>query len=274
MLMFAVPIAVTAAETASDRLAEPRLKAIQHPAPRPKMVVGEFDTVVPQVVDGATWQTSFFLTNLGTQTAYFAVYFSDDTGALMELPLVQYGPTYSLLGQLAPNQSVEFKTPGTGAKLMQGSAQIFALDRPGDDPNAQVVFSTLGGYAIFRWRAEGHPDFEAVVPISPTFEPTFTLFFDNRDGYSSGVAVVNGGSEVSSVLVTARDLHGTQLLTDGFTLQSGEKRVFSVPERYRSLQGKVGVLQFSTTNLTLSGLGLRFTPGGAFTSAHTLSLNR
>jgi hypothetical protein len=153
---------------------------------------------------------------------------------------------------------------------------MFTFDRPADNPNALVVSSTIGGYAIFRWLVEGRPDFEAVVPNSPTFEPNFTLFFDNRNGYSTGVAVVNVGANPgvnpSSVVVTARDLQGTQLLTDTFTLRTFEKTVYSVPERYPALQGKVGVLQFLTTNISLSGLGLRFTPGGAFTSAHTLSL--
>jgi hypothetical protein len=68
--------------------------------------------------------------------------------------------------------------------------------------------------------------------------------------------VVNAGINDSPVTVIARDLMGMQLTSDSFVLRSSEKRVFSVPKRYPALAGKVGILQFSTRNDSLSGYSL------------------
>ncbi|MCC6861962.1 MAG: hypothetical protein IT158_25545 [Bryobacterales bacterium] len=256
-----------AAEMASDL----NLRASSDSGPWP-IEVGDYDVIIPHVVDGASWQTSFLLTNLGATTVYFAVRFRDDSGGALSLTLAGFGPAFGVNGRLDPNQSAEFKTAGTGSTLAQGSAIVFTLDRPGDDPSARPLPNQLGGYAIFRQRIQGRPDSEAVVPVSPMFESSFTLFFDNRDGYITGAALVNIGSQTSPVTVVARDFMGTQLLTDSFDLAPMSKRVFSIPDRYPALNGRIGILQISTTNLTLSGLALRFTPGGAaFTSSHVLS---
>ena len=239
---------------------------------KPSLAVDWFDNVIPQVVEGGGWKTTFFLTNLGSTTAYFDIYFMTDNGDLMALPLSGYGATKELTGRIPPYQSIEFETPGSSNQLFQGSAQIFTLDKPAEDPTSSPIPTTLGGYAIFRQRVAGRPDFEAVVPVSPMFEQSFVIGFDNRSGYSTGVAVINAGSRVSPVLLTVRDNAGLVLMTDSFSLQSSQKLVFSVLDRYPALREKSGVLQFSTTNSTLTGLGLRFNPGGAFTSIHSLSL--
>lgn len=250
---------------------DPRVQVYTQPVERP-LIVDAFDGVLPHWVDGGTWKTTFLITNLDTRTAYFLMYFPDNSGKVSAIPLTGSGTVTRLGGQLEPNQSLEFETPGTASTLQQGAVQMFALDRPANDPSAQPVAIKLGGYAIFRQRVAGRPDFEAVVPFSPMFEQQFTLFFDNRSDYSTGVAVFNGGVSASPVTVTARDRAGNILLTDTFTLNPLQKLVFSVPDRYTALKGRAGVLQFSTTNLTLSGLGLRFNPSGSFTSSHTLSL--
>lgn len=249
-----------------------KVRAWLHPPAKRQMVVGEYDWVIPHLVEGSSWKTTFLVTNLDTQTAYASIYFFNDKAETMALPLSGRGDVYSLDLTLAPNQSVELETPGTGTNLIQGSALMLTFDRSQSDPMAETVPSKLGGYAIFRQRVSGRPDFEAVVPLTSLFESKFTMFFDNRDGYSTGVAIFNGGDDSSPITLVARDSTGSQLLTASFTVDSVQKLVFSVPERYPLLRGRSGILQFSTTNSTLSGLGLRFNPGGAFTSTHTLSL--
>src|SRR3954471_3376341 len=63
--------------------ADSRIRANVHPVRRP-MLVGDFDTVIPQFVDGAGWQTTILLTNLTNHTAFFAILFSADNGDLTE----------------------------------------------------------------------------------------------------------------------------------------------------------------------------------------------
>src|SRR5689334_14224444 len=66
--------------------ADSRIRANVSPVRRP-MLVGDFDTLIPQFVDGAGWQTTILLTNLTNHTAYFAIFFSADSGELTEFPI-------------------------------------------------------------------------------------------------------------------------------------------------------------------------------------------
>ena len=44
------------------------------------IVIGDFDRVVPQVVDGGGWKTTLILTNLDTKPVNWVVFFTDDNG--------------------------------------------------------------------------------------------------------------------------------------------------------------------------------------------------
>jgi hypothetical protein len=60
-----------------DALPSPELRSSGY-VERCPVTVEPFDSVIPHIVDGASWQTSFLLTNLGREAAYFAVFFLDD----------------------------------------------------------------------------------------------------------------------------------------------------------------------------------------------------
>ena len=57
-------------------------------------------------------------------------------------------------------------------------------------------------------------------------------------------------------------------------MAAGTHTAFSVPVQWPSLAGKSGTMIVRSTGRQLSALGLRFNPGGAFTSFHALSLPR
>jgi hypothetical protein len=231
------------------------------------------DRIIAQVVDGGSWQTSFFLTNLDpAKTINWALDFRTDGGGAASLPVVGVGSVVRVFSALPPNWSVVIDTVGTAPVLAQGWALLTTYDRPANMDGAVVTNDKIGGNAIFRQRIAGRPDFEAVVPISPINETKVVLPFDNRDNFSTGIAVLNPDPTNSIVVqVTAYSTDGIIVRQDAFNLPPGNKSVFSMPDRYAEARGRNGRLNISTTGASLSVLGLRFNPGGAFTSTHALS---
>ncbi len=232
------------------------------------------DLAVPQVVDGDNWKTSFFLTSLeAVKTVYWSLNFIGDGGLPMNLAVERAGPASRVFAALPPGWSITIDTQGTAATLTQGWALLTTLDRPPDQSGARQVTDRIGGMAVFRQRVAGRPDFEAVVPFSPLTETTFVMPFDNRSGFSTGIALLNPHlSAASNVGVLIQMPNSDVLRRDVFLLQAGSKLVFSMPDRYTEAANREGRLTVTTTGPFLSGLGLRFNPTGAFTSFHALSV--
>jgi hypothetical protein len=240
----------------------------------PNIVVNPVtDRIIAQVVDGGSWQTSFFLTNLDpSKTINWALDFRTDGGGVASMPVVGVGSVTRVFAALPPNWSVVIDTVGTAATLLQGWALVTTYDRPANMDGAVVTNDKIAGNAIFRQRIAGRPDFEAVVPISPINETKLVLPFDNRDNYSTGIAVLNPDpTNPATVQIAAYSTDGMLVRQDFFILPPGNKTVFSMPDRYAESRGRNGRLNISTSGASLSVLGLRFNPGGAFTSTHALS---
>src|SRR5688572_12819321 len=70
-----------------------------------RIVVGNFDRVVPQFVDGAGWKTTLILTNLDTKPINWVVFFIQDNGQTMNAPIVGLGPSAGVRGTLQVNAS-------------------------------------------------------------------------------------------------------------------------------------------------------------------------
>jgi len=243
--------------------------------PKPGILVNPaVDTIVPQVVDGAGWSTSFFLTNLEpSKTIFWRLTFYSDGGGPMTLPLAGIGNANVVFASLPPNWSVAVDTAGAAAGLQQGWATLATMDRSADLPGATMVTDRIGGVGIFRQRVSGRPDFEAVVPFSPVNENKLVMPFDNRNGFSTGIAWLNPDFGFPAPLeVIIRDASGNLLRQDMFTLLGGAKLVFSMPDRYPEANLRHGRIQLSTPARLFSALGLRFNPTGAFTSFHALSV--
>ena len=242
----------------------------------PQIVVNPLtDRVIPQVVDGASWSTGFALTSLEpTRTIYWTIELFSDKGAVDAFNIADSGSASKFQGFLEPNNSTFFETVGTGDVLNQGWALIRTYDRPVTDPAATLTNDRIGAIATFRQRIAGRPDFEASVALSPINETRFALTFSNKNGFSTGVALLNPDrSNRATVVVLIYPRAGAPVRQDAFFLEPGSTLVFSVPERYAETIGLDGSLRVTTTNgAALSALGLRFNPGGAFTSTPPLSV--
>jgi len=242
---------------------------------RPGIVVNPTtDRIVPQVVDGGDgWSTSFFLTSLeATGPIFWEIRFFGNGGLPLTLPIQGVGIAQRLFASLPPNWSVTIDTTGGSPVLQEGWAVVTTYDRSADQPGAAVISARIAGLATFRQRVAGRPDFEAVVPFSPANETRLVMPFDNRAGFSTGIAWLNPDpSNAAPVQVTILRPDATLLGTEAFNIGPGAKLVFSMPARYPQAAGQQGRILVETTGRLFSALGLRFNPGGAFTSFHALS---
>jgi hypothetical protein len=225
--------------------------------------VSLLDEVLPQIADGGGWRTTLTLVNHGDDEARYTVTFHDANGAALRLSLVGIGVVSTYSGRIAVNGSVVLQTSGTG-ELRQGWAYV------------DQTVGRIAGMAIF---GQTNPDTgrtqEAVVSLTTWSDDDFSVPFDNTGGFVTALALCHARPErfASSTTATAAfyDEQGSRIHLDQITLQPGQRLAFATADRWPELAGKRGTMRFTTPGLYLSALGLRFNPGGSFTSVHTLS---
>lgn len=228
--------------------------------PRKAVNVFSGDEVIPQFVVGGGWSTAVTLVNMSENAASFPVEFFTDAGQPLRVPIETLGNVTGVQITLPSKQTMTFSTGDGGANLLQGWALA-------DFPTGQRI----GGFAVFRQRSPGRPDFEAVVPIASQFENHSFLLFDNTGGFSTGISLVNPSRfTIATVTVNIRDENGNRLLLDQFTIPFRSKQVFSMTDRWKESAGKRGSVELTSTPGDFTALGLRFHPAGAFTSFHSL----
>ncbi len=263
LLFITVPMMGFGVERSTPRTAAVELGRRQAP-------VGQFDRVIPLVLNGNGFKTSFVLTNLDSKTVYFDLFFNASDGSLIEFPISGLGATARVYGTIPVNQTILLETDGSG-DLKEGYVAFYSLDRPADDPKAAVALTSVGGMAVIRANPADQPSFESTVPIVPAYETRFTLPFDNRSGTRTGVVLLNSSTKPSPVKITFRDASGKVLAQDSATLDAFQSVTVVLPEIYPQTADQAGVLQVSTSAIGLSGLGLRIDTSGRFTTVQTLS---
>jgi hypothetical protein len=223
----------------------------------PRVVVFAGDRVIPHVVDGGSWQTSFFWVNLENHPVSFQVLFFDDFGNDMFLPVAGLGLVRQVNVTLDTAGSIEFETTGTANNLKQGWALL-----------SQTTSDTIGGMAVFKQHVFGRPDQEAVVPVVSQFDSHFVLLFDNT-AFITGIAISNPTLNSVDIPVTIRNQSG--IIIDQRTISLGPygHTAFSLPDTWFSTVARRGAIEFQTSGFGVAALGLRFN-GSAFTSFNVL----
>lgn len=228
---------------------------------KPRINAGSLYDIIPQVAAGAGWKTTFMIANLEPEKAVtWSLKFFAPDGKPMPVPIVGMGRNSLFGGVLNIHGSITVETEDAG-DLVQGWAK---LESTGIDD--------VGAVVIFRQRVASRPDFEAVVPVSFSIDYEFVLPFDNTNGYVTAVAWVNP-SEFGETVFDAEvfDEAGSMLGTSRIRLGPGERQAFALPDRFPITAGRRGTIAPKLDLDFLSALGLRFAPGGSFTSVHTLS---
>lgn len=219
------------------------------------------DNVIPQIADGVGWQTTLRFVNLDGRNLSFSIYFFDDSGKDLTLNIVGIGPTAGLDIKLPATEAITIQTAGSASQLRQGFAYVLR----------DAVEDVLGGFCIYRYRAAGRPDFEAVIPISSEFDKRFVMLYDNSDGYVTSMAIANPSLDTIELDAIVRDEDATVLERTKLTLGPFQHQTYTLPARWPSTNNRRGIIEFQSTGWGASAMGLLFNPGGAFTSFHVLS---
>jgi hypothetical protein len=236
--------------------------SLRHDLERRELAVLLGDCLIPQFVNGDGWSTSITLVNLSTVPEAYLVGFVKSNGSEWPVSITGQGKVTEIRGTLMPAQTVTYETDGAGP-LEQGWATVLGQT---------IERVRIGGFAVFRQKTPGKQDSEAVVSFGNLVDDHFVLVYDNQNGFVTGAALLNAdprqGATVTAII---RDQSGAVLGTDSFTLGSFSQTAFVLPSRFPATANRRGSILFSTSGRSLTGLGLRFSPFGPFTSFHALT---
>jgi hypothetical protein len=219
-------------------------------------------STISQIASGGGWKTALTLLNLSTAANTVTVTFQDDNGQPMALPLsiTQAGTSQTLAASeitrvIAAGSSLRIESEAPAASdTLTGWTDV-------------ISSRAYAGFAIFRQRGPDGRDSEGTAPLEGTTLPGLVVPFDNSDGFSTGVALVNTGADRANVVALVRDESGLILGQFGVQLISRGHAAFVVADRLAASKGNRGTIEFQHAGTgTLTGLGLRFSAAGSFTS--------
>ena len=212
--------------------------------------------LIPQVVDGGGWQTTFVLTNRTANPASASLSFRIDTttaGATQPWipPFLEVGSTTGLA--LSSGSTMYLHTRGTAAILSQGWAVVNA--------DAGVV-----AYAIFTIRNPGRQDLDGTA-IAAASTTRVLVPFDNSLGLVTSVGVVNPTGTSQSISVNFKTASGTVSLGSLPSIPPNGHMAFTLPQQFPAIATQSGLAEFYSTSGSFSLLALHFNPTGGFTAA-------
>jgi hypothetical protein len=221
----------------------------------PVLVQSAQTLLIPQVVDGGGWQTTFVLTNRTSNPASASLSFRIDTTAgatqVWSPPFLEVSSTTGL--SVAGGSTMYLHTPGAAASLSQGWAIVNA--------DAGIV-----AYAIFTLRNPGRQDQDGTAIAAPS-ATRILVPFDNSTGLVTSVGVVNPTGISQSISVNITTSNGTVGHGALPSIPSNGHLAFLLPQQFPTIVGQRGLAEFYSTSGSFSLIALRANPTGAFTAA-------
>jgi hypothetical protein len=213
------------------------------------------------IAAGGGWTTAITLLNTSAAPVPVTVAFHGDDGSAWSLPvtITQQGVTQtsvaaSVNAVVNPNATLLISTGDQLTSTLVGWADVQSS-------------GSLGGYAIFRSTPGTGPPSEGTSPLQTQFLSTITLPYDNTSGFLMGVALANLSTASATITATIWDDSGNQLGTRTFTIGGNGHAAFILPNQLPLTAGKRGIVRFQSGFAGgITGLGLRFSPFGTFTS--------
>jgi hypothetical protein len=213
------------------------------------------------------WTTTFTIVNNGATATAIHMNFFDDNGNPLPLPQIfpqtspaPVGTAASLDRTLGPGAVLIVQTTGPSTQGVQtGWAQL-------------LYNGNVGAYAVFGQSTNGASTQEAVVPLETRTPASFVIPFDTTGGYATGVALANVSTAAANITLVIRDDNGVALQTTSLALAAQGHTSFDLVSRFGATAQRRGTLEFQTpAGGQISVLGLRFTPGPAFSTIPALA---
>jgi sugar lactone lactonase YvrE len=218
--------------------------------------------ILPQVVSGGGWSTTFVLVNTGGATAKAHLDFYDDQGAPLSLVLSQLvvGATVTAAGADAT------LLPGTMATI------VVAGNQTAQSGWAHLLAEgNVGAYALLSY-SDSSSTRETIAPVATPAANADLLPFDNTNGYGNGVALANNSAQPASVLVIVRDASGQSLYTETIGLPAWGHLSFGISARYPVTVNSSGTLEFSSpVSGEIGVLGIRAGSNDSLTAVPALA---
>jgi hypothetical protein len=181
--------------------------------------------------------------------------------------VTQTAATASVNAVINPNATLTISTGDQIAATFAGWADVQSS-------------GSLGGYAIFRSTPKAGSPSEGTVPLQTVplqtalqnqVPSTITLPYDNTGGFVMGVAMANLSTASAAITATMWDDSGNLLGTRTLTIGGSGHTAFVLPDQLPVTAGKRGIVRFQSAAAGgITGLGLRFSPFGTFTSVPTM----
>jgi len=197
------------------------------------------------------WESNIQLINPSNTASNVRLQFGDDNGAL--IPLAGPGMNTNLaahstvvVSQTGPlDQTVQ-----TGAARFEGSGGV-------------------NGFIRFRYAPI---DQDAIVPLETRVADSYLLAYDSTNGIATGVAVANLAPLSATVPVIIRDDTGLIIGTGSLTIPASGHTSFVLTDKFPATVKTTGTVEFQTPlDRRISVIGIRFPPGGRFTTIPVVS---
>ena len=224
---------------------------------------------VNQIASGGGWKTTLTLFNPTSSQGQVSVVFRADDGSALSLPLAvtqggarQTGTGSEVSRTIQPLATlvIESEAPA-GSGVLTGWAEV-------------VSYTRITGSAIFSQTGADGRSVEAICPVDYNVLPSMVVPFDNRQGAATGVALVNPTNDQVNLIVRSRNENGIELGQSRLMLPPRGHAAFVIGDQLPSIAGQQGTVEFvSPVAGLLTGLGLRFSASGGFTSVPVVHLS-
>lgn len=228
---------------------------------------GGTNGIFAHLAAGDSWDTTITLVNRGSTPA--RVWLSTRW-------ISSQGPPPALRNALKPSD-LPMVLSLVERELQPGESYILETVKPPTDPLSVGLATVLGdglvdGFAVFRQSVAGRVQ-EAVVPLAHSPGAEQGIWFDNTAGNATGVAYARTDEESKWLDIQVLSPQGVSLARGSFTYAFSSLH-YSFPLAWmidESFNAR-GTLRISGAPAgTMSLIGLRFHPQGAFTTMPSLS---
>lgn len=244
-----------------------QLSAATADSPRQATFVSQIKTILPHVVFGGGWHNRFVFVNYNGSTVWVRLYFYGNDGNAMAVPIKLFGNAATYVDvpvQAWGTQVIETDESASDA-LKQGWAKAVVSCSPTTCTDVVIygVFATA--------EVPGYPVFEATV-FAGDSRSTMAMFpFDNRNGFSTGIAIAAHTCTAPDPDVRIdfkyADDPGSTFYQYQVPMTCPGHTSFSLPAFNSLSQGRLGFVEAFSHSASVSAIALLFNPkGGAHTT--------
>lgn len=214
--------------------------------------------VLSHIAAGGEWNTAITLVNPSPFPVNVKLNFRGNDGKPLVLAIKDSQQAAIVERTIQPRGSLVLETADMSSAVLTGWADVLS--------SGEVT-----GYAVFRQKTQNGSFSEGTVQLDRAPLGSFTLPFDNTQGFATGVALSTlAETGANTIAVIIRDDAGAELGAYSLLLNANGHDSFMLPEQFGVTSAKRGSVEFrSVTNTALSGIGLRFAPNSSFTSLPT-----